>query len=302
MSPPRRSPWWSSPPTPRRSRGAGPTREARTPSSPSPSSPTTSGAQSCRCWSEIGGRYNLPPVTTEQTIPSFIGAPVQRREDPALITGTARYVDDITLAGTLHLALVRSPFAHAEIAGIDVEDAREMPGVWAIITPEDVADVSMPPTPNPKRSVPRRFPLVQGRALMVGDPVVAVVAESPVAARDAADMVFVDYEPLAVVGDVETAIEAPPIHPDFESNVAYDRSKGDRQAFEALEGEIRLSGVVEHPRVVPAPMETRAIMAEWRSDGLTVHLSSQAPQLMAEQLADDFDLPQTAVRVVTPFV
>ena len=241
-------------------------------------------------------------MTTEQTIPSFIGAPVQRREDPALITGTARYVDDITLAGTLHLALVRSPFAHAEIAGIDVEDAREMPGVWAIITPEDVADVSMPPTPNPKRSVPRRFPLVQGRALMVGDPVVAVVAESPVAARDAADMVFVDYEPLAVVGDVETAIEAPPIHPDFESNVAYDRSKGDRQAFEALEGEIRLSGVVEHPRVVPAPMETRAIMAEWRSDGLTVHLSSQAPQLMAEQLADDFDLPQTAVRVVTPFV
>ncbi len=241
-------------------------------------------------------------MTREQTIPSFIGAPVQRREDPALIRGTARYVDDIVPAGTLHLALVRSPFAHAEITGIDVEAAQEMPGVWAIITPEDVAGVSMPPTPNPKRNVPRRYPLVQGKALMVGDPVVAVVADSAAAARDAADMVFVDYEPLEAVGDVDSAIGAPPIHPGFESNVAYDRSKGDRKAFEAVQGEIRLHGVVEHPRVVPAPMETRAILAEWKEDRLTVYLSSQAPQLMAEQLARDFDLPQTAVRVITPFV
>ncbi|MFQ5522026.1 MAG: xanthine dehydrogenase family protein molybdopterin-binding subunit [Acidimicrobiia bacterium] len=241
-------------------------------------------------------------MTSEHTIPSFIGARVQRREDPALISGGASYVDDIVPTGTLHLALVRSPFAHAEITGIDVNAAREVPGVWAIITPDQVAGVSMPPTPNPKRNVPRRYPLVQGRALMVGDPVVAVVAESAAAARDAADMVFVDFEPLEVVGDVEEAIEAPPIHPDFESNVAYDRSKGDREAFDALDGSIRLAGVVEHPRVVPAPIETRAILAEWRSDGLTVHLSSQAPALMAERLAEDFDLPQTAVRVITPFV
>ena len=241
-------------------------------------------------------------MTTEAVIPSFIGAPVQRREDPALITGAARYVDDIAPTGTLHLAIVRSPFPHAEITGIETEAAREMPGVWAVITPEDVVDVAMPPTPNPGKNVPRRFPLVQGRALMPGDPVAAVVADSAAVARDAADLVFIDYEPLEVVGDVEHAMEAPSIHASFDSNVAYDRTKGDREAFEAIDGGFRLSGVVEHPRVVPTPMENRAILAEWNEDGLTVHFSTQAPQLMQEQFASDFDLPQTAVRVITPYV
>ncbi|HEX6220837.1 MAG TPA: xanthine dehydrogenase family protein molybdopterin-binding subunit [Acidimicrobiia bacterium] len=243
-------------------------------------------------------------MTTEAGIPSFLGAPVQRREDPALVSGTGRYVDDITPSGTLFLAIVRSPFAHAEITGIDADAARELPGVWAVITPEDVTDVAMPPTPRPDRNVPRRYPLVQGRALMPGDPVAAVVAESAAKARDAADLIFVDYEPLDVVGDVEEAIDASPIHEGLASdnNVAYDRSRGDRGAFEAVEGDIRLSGVVEHPRVVPAPMENRAIMAEWKEDGLTVHLASQAPQLMQEQLAADLDLPQSSVRVITPFV
>lgn len=139
---------------------------------------------------------------------------------------------------------------------------------------------------------------------MPGDPVAAVVAETAAGARDAADLVFVDYEPLAVVGDVEQALDATPLHPDLASgsNVAYDRSKGDRAAFDAVDGPVRLSGVVEHPRVVPAPMENRVILAEWKESGLTVHLSSQAPQLMQEQLAADFDLPQASVRVITPFV
>ncbi|MDX1469666.1 MAG: xanthine dehydrogenase family protein molybdopterin-binding subunit, partial [Acidimicrobiia bacterium] len=241
-------------------------------------------------------------MTTDSAIPSFIGAPVQRREDPSLITGTARYVDDISPKGTLHLEVVRSPFAHARITEIDVEAAGEAPGVWAILTPDDVADVSMPPTPNPRRNVPRRFPLVQATALMPGDPVVAVVAETKEQARDAADLVFVDYEPLDVVGDVQEAISAPPIHDGFESNVAYDRSAGDRESFDLLPGSVRLSGVVEHPRVVPAPMENRVVLAEWKEDGLTVYLSSQAPQLMQEQLASDLGLAQTQVRVITPFV
>lgn len=243
-------------------------------------------------------------MTTETAIPSFIGSPVQRREDPALITGTARYVDDLTPTGTLHLAIVRSPLPHADIAGIDASAIEDLPGVWAVITPDDVADVRMPPSPRPDRNVPRRYPLVQGRALMPGDPVVAVVAETPALARDAADLVFVDYEPLEVVGDVEQAIEASPLHPDLGSgsNVAYDRTKGDRGAFEALEGPIRLTGVVDHPRVVPAPMENRVILAEWKESGLTVHMNSQAPQLMQEQFAADFGLAQSEVRVITPFV
>jgi carbon-monoxide dehydrogenase large subunit len=220
------------------------------------------------------------------------------------VSGTGRYVDDITPTGTLYLAIVRSPFAHAEITAIDVEAAEELPGVWAVITPEDVADVVMPPTPRPDRNVPRRFPLVQGKALMPGDPVAAVVAESAAVARDAADLVFVDYEPLELVGDVEQALEAPPIHEglDSDTNVAFDRSKGDRAAFDSVDGDIRLSGLVDHPRVAPAPMENRVILAEWKEDGLTVHMASQAPQLMQEQIAADFDLPQSSVRVITPFV
>lgn len=74
-------------------------------------------------------------MTTETAIPSFLGAPVQRREDPALITGMARYIDDITPTGTLHLAIIRSPFAHAVVTSIDIEAVDEVPGVWAIITP-----------------------------------------------------------------------------------------------------------------------------------------------------------------------
>jgi len=220
------------------------------------------------------------------------------------VSGTGRYVDDITPTGTLYLAIVRSPFAHAEITAIDVEAAKELPGVWAVIAPEDVADVVMPPTPRPDRNVPRRFPLVQGKALMPGDPVAAVVAESAAVARDAADLVFVDYEPLELVGDVEQALVAPPIHEglDSDTNVAFDRSKGDRAAFDSVDGDIRLSGLVDHPRVAPAPMENRVILAEWKEDGLTVHMASQAPQLMQEQIAADFDLPQSSVRVITPFV
>lgn len=243
-------------------------------------------------------------MTTEASIPSFIGAPVQRREDPSLITGTARYVDDLAPTGTLHMAIVRSPLPHAEITEIDTSAVSDMAGVWLVITPDDVSDVRMPPAPRPERNVPRRYPLVQGTALMPGDPVVAVVAETPTLARDAADLVFVDYEPLDVVGDVYQAIEAPPIHADLDSgsNVAYDRTKGDREAFDALTGRVRLSGTVDHPRVVPAPMENRVILAEWKESGLTVHMASQAPQLMQEQFAADFGLAQSSVRVVTPFV
>ncbi len=241
-------------------------------------------------------------MTTEPLIPSFIGAPVQRREDPSLITGSARYVEDLTPSGTLHLAVVRSPFAHARVTEIDLETAAAMPGVWAVIGPEDVSDVAMAPEPNEQRNIPRRYPLVQGKALMPGDPVAAVIATTPERARDAADVVFVDYQPLEVVGEVDQAIEAPPIHEGQQSNVAYDRTRGDRAAFDSVEGSVRLSGLVDHPRVAPAPMENRVVLAEWKEGGLTVHMNSQAPHLMQEQFAADFGLPQTAVRVITPYV
>ncbi|MGH8875601.1 MAG: xanthine dehydrogenase family protein molybdopterin-binding subunit, partial [Acidimicrobiia bacterium] len=178
-------------------------------------------------------------------IPKLVGAPVQRREDPALIRGEGTYVGDVEPAGTLHLAVVRSPYPHARVTAVDVEGAAKAPGAHLVLTPEDVADVAMPPPPDPKRNVPHRRPLVQGKALMPGDPVAAVVAETPALARDAADLVMVDYDPLPVVGDVEEAIDAPPLHEEFGTNVAYDRSHGDRADVEALPGPVVLEGTVE---------------------------------------------------------
>lgn len=230
----------------------------------------------------------------------LVGAPLRRREDPALIRGAGTYIEDIRPAGMLHLAVVRSVMAHATITSLDVEEARQAPGVRLVLTPEEVADVRMPPRPNDEKRIPRRFPLAQGRVRMPGDPVAAVIADDAAAARDAADLVFVDYEPLPVAGDPEAALAGESLYPEFGDNLAYERSKRDEAA--ELEGAIVVEGTIEHPRLVPNPMEPRGCLASWDGDGLTLHLSSQAPHLMAEELAWAFDLPLNRVRVITPFV
>jgi len=232
----------------------------------------------------------------------MIGAPVQRAEDPALIQGRATFTEDLTPVGTLYLAIVRSPFPHARITAIDTSAAETAPGVWAVLTPGDVADLSMPPEPDPAKNIPRRYALVQGLALMPGDPVAAVVADSPDQARDGADLVEVDYEPLEIVGDVEAAIAAPPIHPGQTSNVAYDRNRGDFDAIAAMEGPIVIEGWIDHPRVVPAPMEGRVAIADWRDGRLNMYMTTQVPHLMQEELAKSFGVPASSVRVMTNFV
>ncbi|HUP15069.1 MAG TPA: xanthine dehydrogenase family protein molybdopterin-binding subunit [Acidimicrobiia bacterium] len=231
-----------------------------------------------------------------------IGVSVPRVEDPALIQGRATFTEDLTPAGTLYLAIVRSPFPHARITSIDTSAAESAPGVWAVLTPEDVADLSMPPEPDPDRNIPRRYALVQGLALMPGDPVAAVIADSPEQARDAVDLVEVDYEPLDIVGDVEAAIAAAPIHEGQASNVAYERGRGDFEAIAAMDGPIVIEGLVDHPRVVPAPMECRVAIAEWRDGGLNMYLTTQVPHLMQEELAKSFQVPVSTVRVITNFV
>lgn len=232
----------------------------------------------------------------------MLGAPVQRAEDPALITGRATFGEDLTPAGTLHLAVLRSPYPHARIDGIDIAAARDAPGVWLVLTGPDVAHLSMAPDPDPRRNILRRYALVQGVALMPGDPVAAVVAETPAQARDAVDQIEANYEPLDVVGDVEDAINAPPMHQGQQSNVAFERTRGDMASIAALDGPVVVEGMIDHPRVVPAPMEGRVAMAEWRDGRLTMHMNTQAPSLMQDELAKHFDVPAAAVRVVTGFV
>src|SRR3989442_4797565 len=148
-----------------------------------------------------------------------LGARIKRREDPRLITGTATYVDDVVPPGLLHVAIVRSPHAHARIAAIDVKRARAAAGVVAIWTGEDVAARCGPLPIGPRirdMKVPKRYPLViDGVVRHVGDPVAAVVATDLAASRDAADLVEWDYDPLVAVSRGGGAVgpRPPGIHP-----------------------------------------------------------------------------------------
>src|SRR2546422_3995440 len=161
-----------------------------------------------------------------------LGARIKRREDPRLITGTATYVDDIMLPGLLHVVIVRSPHAHAKVTAIETEAARRAPGVAAVWTGEDVAARcgALPIGPRIRdMKVPKRYPLViDGVVRHVGDPVAAVVATDPAAARDAADFVEATYEPLAAVTEVEAAMRpgALVIHPGLQTNVCFPGTSG----------------------------------------------------------------------------
>ncbi len=143
-----------------------------------------------------------------------IGTPVLRKEDPRLLTGEARFTDDLVIPGALHLAVLRSPFAHARIRGIDASAAKAMPGVVAVYTGDDVADLWAAPMPcawpvTPDMKNPPHFPLAKDKACYVGDGVAAVLAHSNAEARDALDAIDVDYEPLEAVIGLEDALERP---------------------------------------------------------------------------------------------
>ena len=158
---------------------------------------------------------------------SLFGSSVKRREDPRLIQGTGRYVDDIKLAGMLHVQLVRSPFAHAKIAGIDCSAAEALEGVVAVFTGEQVKDEqgSVPcgwVVPDTKEVA--HPPIAIDTVRFVGDIVAAVVATSPDVAADAVRLVDVDYETLPVVVHTGDAAKpgAPQLHSDAPGNVAFE--------------------------------------------------------------------------------
>src|SRR5919199_6071120 len=146
-------------------------------------------------------------------VTTMIGAKIHRREDPRLVSGRGRYVDDLTLPGLTHMAVVRSPYAHSRITGIDVSAAKESPGVLGVFTAEDFKGVLhgfLPVAPSfvpEKKQTPDRFPIASGEAAFQGGPVAVVVAETRYQASDAAGLVVVDYEPLPAVIDLEKALE-----------------------------------------------------------------------------------------------
>ncbi len=239
----------------------------------------------------------------------YVGQRVKRTEDPRLIKGLAHYVDDIRLPDTLHVAFVRSVYAHARINSVDTSEASKAPGVVAIYTGPDIAD-KVGPVPCasalPELKVPDYRVLAQEKALFVGHPIAAVVATSSYAARDAVDLVMVDYEDLPAVVDVEAAAKGGPlVHEHFGDNIAYKLTAGEGDIEAALKAAAhRITQRIVHQRLAPIAMEPRGVLARYfpGEAELTVWSSTQIPHLLRTQLALMIGFPENKLRVITPEV
>src|SRR5258708_5666691 len=197
-----------------------------------------------------------------------LGASILRKEDPALLSGRGRYADDMPVpTGTLHAHVIRSPHAHARIAGIDAAQALAQDGVWAVITGEEVRKLSDPFLTALKAPV-NQWSLAVERVRYVGEGVALVVAESRSLAEDAADLVHIDYEPLEAVVDPQAARNksAPLLHAEAKTNEISVRkfSYGDtKRAFDQAHARVALTCV--YPRNSFTPMECYVLVAEYRS-------------------------------------
>jgi len=232
------------------------------------------------------------------------GSSVRRVEDPRILTGRGRYVDDVTLPGMLHAAFVRSPFPHARVQGIDVSEALRMPGVRAVLTASDLDGVATDLTPvGPPDLLLAPFPaLARDTVRLVGDPVAVVLADSRARAEDGAELVEVDYDPLPGVGDMDDVLAGTTaaIFPELGTNVVHRATHryGDTDAaFAAAERVIRAR--FEQHRHANVPMECRGMIAHHdpATGVLDVLAAHQSPHALRLHLADVLGLPAHAVRV-----
>ena len=238
----------------------------------------------------------------------YVGQRIKRTEDPRLIKGLAHYVDDIRLPDTLHVAFVRSVYAHARVSNVDISEALKAPGVVAIYTGKDVAKIGPVPCASalPDLKVPDHRVLAQDKVYFVGHPIAAIVATDRYAARDAVDLVMVDYEDLPAVVDVEEAAKGTAvIHEEFGNNIAYKLTAGEGDIQAALAASDRvIKQRMVHQRLAPIAMEPRGVLARYfpGEEELTVWSSTQIPHLLRTQLALMIGIPENKLRVITPEV
>jgi carbon-monoxide dehydrogenase large subunit len=235
----------------------------------------------------------------------FVGQRLPRKEDARLLTGKGAYVDDVVLAGMMHVAFVRSPIARGRVKSIDISAARALPGVRAIYTAKDLAQIPIQMTnfflqiPAPGQPVQ---PLSDGRVAQVGDPIALVIAESRYIAEDAVELVMVDYEqetPVVTISDAKTGAK---VHPDVESNVAQVFAFPDNPLLEeALKSAPHVvTGAFKHQRIVQSPMEGRGVVAAKNGEGeLTIHIGCQSPHMVARYVSLSLGLPATSIRVIS---
>src|SRR6266436_2404584 len=240
----------------------------------------------------------------------YIGRSMKRVEDPRLIKGIASYVDDIRLPGMLHAVFLRSPYAHAKIKSIKTEAAKALPGVLGVFTGADVNDKcgvvpcasAMPDLKAPKHTV-----LAGTRVYFVGHPVAVVVAADPYAARDALDLIEVDYEALPVVSDAQKALEkdSPLAHAELGANVAFTWKLGTGDidaAFKQADRIIKQRMI--HQRLTPMAIEPRGCIASFHAgEGtLTLWTSTQIPHLIRTLLPAMIGVAENKIRIVAPEV
>ena len=250
-------------------------------------------------------------TVTEERTESIVGTSVKRKEDRALLTGRANWVDNLAPVGTVYMAVVRSPYAHARISKIDLDAARQAEGVVAAFSGADLADdwkgglpCAWPVTEDIK--IPTHYPLAIDEAHYQGDGVAVVVAETRALARDAVELVEIDYEPLPAVADVEKALEqdAPIVHDDLGTNECYvwKLETGDLQA--ALDAaDVVVTRRYRQPRLIPNAIEPRAIVAEAGPTGdITIWSATQVPHILRFALQLVLGIPESKIRVIAPDV
>jgi carbon-monoxide dehydrogenase large subunit len=245
-----------------------------------------------------------------QTADRLFGKALKRREDPRFITGRGQYVDDVKLPGMTYAAFVRSPHAHARIRGIDAAGARRLPGVAAVYTGQEVLVGGLPcGWMLPDIKTPPRPVLAHGKVRYVGEPVAIVVADSPPAARDAADAVRVDYEPLPGVSNPQTAHAdaAPRLFDDVPRNECFRWTIGDQgQTAAAIQGAARVvKQTLVNQRLIPNAIEPRACVASFAPamGDLTLWVTSQNPHVHRLLMAAFIlGIPETKLRVISPDV
>lgn len=242
--------------------------------------------------------------------PRYIGARVQRVEDPLFLTGRAKYTGDIQLPGMVHAAFLRSPHPHARIVSIDATAAAALPGVVAVLTAAEMNAATAPfvitlDRPEVKTITRPMFPAE--KAVFVGEPIAVVVADSRYIAEDAVDLIEVEWEPLPVVMDPEGALapDAPLIHPELGENnfgrIEFANGDVDRIFAEADHVFTRR---IHTGRFMAAPLETRGVIADYNpvTEEMTIWGASQLPHFLRTWISGPLGMPETKIRYIADSV
>ena len=255
-------------------------------------------------------------MTTETTEPTeVLGAPIKRREDPKFITGAGNYLDDIKLPGMTYAAILRSPYAHANIKSVDTSAAKQMPGVVAVIVGADIPYNPLPMAwpaggaSGLQNNVNTPRVLATDSVKWTGEGVAAVIAETPEQAYDALEAIAVDWEPLPTVVDAEEATKpgAPQLHENAPNNIVFDWTVGDKDGTEKAfaDAEVVVKQRLVNQRLIPNPIEVRGDIGLYNpgTDEYTVWMSSQTPHIQRLLLtAFVTGIPEHKVRVISPDV